>query len=335
MRHKLIILLSLAAVFLAVSSAILVPSMGSDLELTVTVADDGVTVDYLVAGGQYRREVTAIALEVGRVHQGPIYILINEGLEFKVKVSLQRMADHLNNELSLLGSDLTAAVIGTDGLPRVFSDHQATLVVGPGADLPNYYSHPATQWIEKGGLWVGIGEGSAPFMYSHDKTNSPNATVRLDFIHTEYRDGEGIAATPMAKALALRYVAPESLFLLSDLEAAGGKSIGYQFDRGQMLGTAGIVPMGEGALLVFAGNMSPPPLATSEEVLSWDLMRILLLNVPWWDGNMRYQTNSTLGSDYRGSFSMDLSGSQYVICGLMSNSDSFNGFRVERTAVRS
>lgn len=335
MRHKLIVLLSLVVVFLAVSSATLVPNMGSDLELTVTVTGDEVSVDYLVAGGQYRREVTAIALEVSRVHQGPIYILINEGLEFKVKVSLQRMADHLNNELTLLGSDLTATVIGTDGLPRVFSDRQATLVAGPGADLPDYYSYPATQWVKGGGLWVGIGEGSAPFMYSHDKTNSPNATVRLDFVSMEYRDGEGMTDTPMAKALAFRYVAPESLFLISDLEAAGGKSIGYQFDRGLALGTVGIVPMGSGALLIFAGNMAPPPLATSEEVLSWDLMRILLLNVPWWDGNMRYQTNSTQGIDHHGSLSMDLSGSEYVCCGLMSNSDSFSGFKVERISARS
>lgn len=335
MRHRLAVLLSLVVVFLAVSSAVLAPrAAGKDLELTVKVSGDQVTMDYLVAGGQYQRNVTAVALEVSKMHQGPIYVLINDGLEFRVKVSLQRMADHFNNEFSLLGSDLTATVIGTDDLPKVFSNRQATLVVGPGADLPDYYGNPARQWVEKGGLWVGIGEGSAPFMYSHDNTDSPNATLRLDFMSMEFQSGKGMSGTPMAKALDLRYVAPESLFLLTDLKAAGGVSIGYEFDRGQMLATAGIVPMGSGALLVFAGNMAPPPLATGEEVLAWDLMKIVLLNVPWWDGNMRYVTNSTLGSDLRGSLTMDLSGSEYVCCGLISNSDTFSGFRVERTPTR-
>jgi hypothetical protein len=326
----------MAVIMLAASSVIFVPRAGgNDLGLTITVQDDEVKVDYMVEGGPYQRNVTAIALEVSRIHQGPIYVLINDGLEFRVKVSLQRIADHFNNELTLLGSNLTATVIGTDDLPMVFSDYQATLVVGPGADLPDYYSYPSRLWVERGGLWIGIGSGSAPFMYSLDNTSSPNATIRLDFVEAEYNDGEGVSATPMATALGLRYVAPEYLFRLSDLEAAGGTSIGYEFDRGDKLATAGMVSIGDGTLLVLAGDMAPPPLATGEEVLAWDLMKILLLNVPWWSGNMMFETNSTMDSELQGSFAMPLSGSDYICCGLMSNTDTFSGFRVERIPTRS
>ncbi|MDW5561790.1 MAG: hypothetical protein SA339_01080 [Methanomassiliicoccus sp.] len=331
----MIILLSLVVVFLAASSVVFVPrASGSDMSMMATVNGNTLTMNYSVSGGLYDRNVTAVALEVSRVHQGHIYVLINEGLEFKVKVSLQRLADHFNNEFSLLGSDLTATVIGTDDLPTVFSDRQATLIVGPGADLPDYYSYPAKRWVEKGGLWVGIGGDSAPFMYSLNNTDSPNATLRIDFVGMGYEDGEGALATPMAKALDMRYVAPETAFLLSDLKAAGGASVGYEYKRGDnVLATAGIVPIGDGALLIMAGDMNPPPLATGEEVLAWDLMKIVLLDVPWWSGNMQYQT-TLFRSGLEGTLTMPLSGSDYVCCALLSNSDTFSGFLVQRISVR-
>jgi hypothetical protein len=244
------------------------------------------------------------------------------------------MVDHFNNELPLMGSDITATAIDSDELPLVFSNPQATLVVGPGADLPDYYSYPARWWVEGGGLWIGIGQGSAPFAYSGDNAGRPNATLRLDFVGTAYDGGAGIRTTPMAAALGLRYVAPESLFRLSDLEAAGGTSIGYEFDRGETLATAGMIPLGDGTLLVLAGDMNPPPLATGEEVLAWDLMRMVLLNVPWWSGNMRFETTSALEGDIHGSISLPLTGADYVCYALMSNSDSFSEFRVQRIPVR-
>lgn len=335
MRHKLVVILSLAVAFLAVSSVIFVPHAGSsDIGISVSFDNGTVSMSYLVKGGQYDRSVTAIMLEVSRVHQGHIYVLINEGLNFDVKVSLHRMVDHFNNELSLLGSEQTATIIGTDDLPKVFSDLNAVLIAGPGADLPFYYSYPAIQWVGNGGLWVGIGNGSAPFMYSVDNTGSPNATIRMDFVALDYNGGEGARGTPMADALGLRYIAPEYAFRLGDLEAAGGKSIGYEFERdGGILATAGIVPIGKGSLLVLAGNMGSPPLATSEEVVAWDLMKMILLNVPWWSGNMRYETGSATGVDLVGNITMRLSGSDYVCCGVMSNVDSFSGFRVERVPV--
>jgi hypothetical protein len=215
----------------------------------------------------------------------------------------------------------------------VFSDFEATLVCGPGAALPDYFGYPARQWVEKGGLWIGIGNGSAPFMYSRDNTGSPNATMRLDFTDLDYDGGTGMVTTPLANALGLRYVAPEQSFLLSDLEMLGGTSIGYEFDRGQKLATAGIVPLGEGALVVLGGNMTAPPLASGEEVLAWDLERILVLNVPWWSGHLKQVAERSDGQAIEGAIDMPLSGAGFVTCGLFSNSDSFSAVKVERVAT--
>ena len=189
-----------------------------------------------------------------------------------MQVSLQRMADHFNNELPLYGSSVQATVIGTDGLPDVFSDPQATLVVGPGAYLPDYYSYPALEWVKSGGLWVGIGAGSVPFVRSSTDSGRPNATMSIDFMEAEYDGGAGVSATPMAKALGLRYVAPSSLFRLGDLEAEGGRSIGTSSTEASPT-TAGVIALGNGSLLLVAGDMPPPPLATGEEVLAWDIIR--------------------------------------------------------------
>lgn len=317
------------------SSVVFVPHGGDgDIRISVSFDDSTVTMGYAVEKGEWGRNVTAILLEVSRVHQGHICVLMNDGLDFDVKVSLHRMADHFNNELPLLGSDQTATVVGTDELPEVFSDPDAALIVGPGANLPGYYSYPALQWIMKGGLWIGIGNGSAPFMYSMNDTGSPNATLRLDLVALDYDGGRGMSATPMAKALGLRYVAPEYAFRLMDLEAIGGKSIGYQFERdGNVLTTAGIVPMGYGSILMLSGNLGPPPLATDEEVVAWDIMKILLMNVPWWSGNMKYATGSTASGDLADSIVMELSGSEYVCCGVVSTTDAFGGFMVEKASV--
>ncbi|MBI0584503.1 MAG: hypothetical protein ISF22_09800 [Methanomassiliicoccus sp.] len=337
MKRSLLPLLSLAVIYLAVSSIILVPGPdGNGMDLSARVEADGTLImDYSVEGGAYERNVTAIALEVNRMHQGPIYVLINDNLEFPVRVSLHRLADHFNNEFSLLGSDLRATVINTDGLPRVFSNYQATLICGPGADLPDYVAFPAQQWLERGGLWVGIGSGSVPFIYSTDNGERPNATMKLEFVAMDFDSGEGMSSSPMAEALALRYVAPDHPFLLNDLKTLGGTSIGYEFVRGERLATAGIVPLGRGSLLVLAGNMTAPPLASGEEVLAWDLERMLLLNVPWWSGNMRFESDWTTGAGITGSLELPLTGSDYVSCGLFSNSDAYHAVRVERFAVAS
>jgi len=122
-------------------------------------------------------------------------------------------------------------------------------------------------------------------------------------------------------------------FLLTDLEMLGGTSIGYEFDRGNKLATAGIIPLGEGALMIMGGNMTAPPLATGEEVLAWDLERILLLNVPWWSGHFQHVAEKADGWVIRGSIDMPLSGSGFVACGLFSISDSFSAVKVERVAV--
>jgi hypothetical protein len=332
----LLALLSITVAFLAICSFLLVPASGEeDMRMTVTVVEGrSIIMNYSVAAGPYEREVSAVALEVNRIHQGPIYILINDNLEFQVRVSLQRMADHFNNELPLMGSKVTATVIDVEDLPLVFSDTKATLVCGPGASLPDYFGYPARQWVEKGGLWVGIGNGSAPFMYSGANTGTPNATLRLDFTDLDFDGGSNMVATPMAAALDLMYVAPEHPFLLTDLEVLGGTSIGYEFDRGNKLATAGIVPLGEGALMIVGGNMTAPPLATGEEVLAWDLERILLLNVPWWSGHFRHVTERADGWVIQGSIDMPLSGSGFVACGLFSTSDSFSAVKVERVAVQ-
>lgn len=335
MRNKLAVVLALAVAYLAVSSVVFVPrSDNGGMSITVMVKDGDATMEYSVAGGRYIRNLTAIALEVSMVHQGPVHVLINEGLDFRVKVSLQRMVDHFNNELPLFGSDVRAIVIGTDGLPGVFSDPRATLVVGPGAYLPDYYSYPAMEWVKRGGLWVGIGAGSVPFVRSSTDTGRPNATISIDFMEAGYDGGAGVSATSMAIALGLRYVAPSSLFRLGDLEAAGGRSIGYEFDRGEPLATAGVISMGHGALLLLAGDMLPPPLATGEEVLSWDLIKIILLNVPWWSGNMRFEVLPETRDDLSGSMVLPLTGSDHVCCGLLSNGDAYGGFKVERVPIR-
>jgi hypothetical protein len=328
-RNKLAVALALAVAYLAVSSMVFVPrSVNDGMDITIGVKDGEATMEYSVAGGRYMRNLTSVALEVSRVHQGPVHVLINEGLDFRVKVSLQRMADHFNNELPLYGSSVQATVIGTDGLPDVFSDPQATLVVGPGAYLPDYYSYPALEWVKSGGLWVGIGAGSVPFVRSSTDSGRPNATMSIDFMEAEYDGGAGVSATPMAKALGLRYVAPSSLFRLGDLEAEGGRSIGYEFDRGEPLATAGVIALGNGSLLLVAGDMLPPPLATGEEVLAWDIIRIVLLNVPWWSGNMRFEVLPETRADLSGSMVLPLAGSGYVCCGLISNNDAYGGFKV-------
>jgi hypothetical protein len=321
--------------FLAVSSVVLVPSaQGDEVRMSVAITEGQVlNMGFSVDAGPHIRQVTAMALEVNQVHQGPIYILINENLRFGTKVSLQRMADHFNNELPIMGSDITATIIDLDGLPKVFSDPHATLVCGPGAALPDYYAMPSRQWVEEGGLWVGVGNGSIPFIYSQDNAGTPNATMRLDFAELEFRGGEGTTVTPMADALGLEYVAPGQAFLLSDLENLGGASIGFQYDRGRTLATAGIIHLGQGSLIVLGGNMTAPPMATSEEVVSWDLEKILLLNIAWWSGDMRYQVVEVDDRGVEGNVLLPLSGGDYVVCGLFSTSDSFNAFKVQRISV--
>jgi len=48
--------------------------------------------------------------------------------------------------------------------------------------------------------------------------------------------------------------------------------------------------------MVMGGDMGPPPLSTSEEVLAWDLEKVLALNVPWWTGDLTYQIVSSDGA---------------------------------------
>ena len=329
MRHKLEVVLVLIVAVLGVSSVALAPTAGQGVSVVADRDGGRFSMDYSVAPSDYDLNLTAIALEVSRSGQGDIYILVNQDQAFWVKVSLLRLADHLRNELPLLGSDREVTVIAQKDIPDVFDDPNATLIVGPSADLPDFYAIPALNWVSNGGLWVGIGEGSVPFIYSGTNATSPNATLRLDFQQLDYDGGSGCTVQPLAAALGFRYVAPTHAFEVADLMELGGRSIGLEYDRGVVLGTVGILPVGRGAVMVMGGDMDPPPMASSEEVLSWDLEVLLLLDVPWWSGGMSYEIVHSDGRAVVSSLTLDLfDEGRAVSYGVLSHSDAVHRFYI-------
>jgi hypothetical protein len=297
MRNKLVLALTALVAVLMVSSIALSGGQPPIPALSFEELGSGhMVLGYRIPCSHYDQSYSALILGANRIGHGDIYVLVTESLDFDVKVSLYTMVDHLNNELRSFGVDSVSSVIGSDSLPKVFSDPQAILICGPSTSLPDYFAAPALHWVERGGLWIGVGESSVPFMYSQSNESNPNATMRLDFTELSYNGGVDGRPTPMATALGFRYVAPDNAFELQDLEALGGRSIGFEYDRDGLLGTAGVIHIGKGSVMVMGGDMGPPPLSTSEEVLAWDLEKVLAFNVPWWTGELTYQIVSSDGS---------------------------------------
>jgi len=297
MRNNLVLALTALVAVLTVSSIALSGGQPSRPNLSLEELGSGqMVLDYRIPSSNHDQSYSALILGTDRIGHGAIYVLITESLDFDVKGSLYTLVDHLNNELRSFGVDSMSSIISSDSLPKVFSDPQAVLICGPSTSLPDYFAAPALHWVERGGLWIGIGESSVPFMYSRSNESNPNATMRLDFTGLSYNGGADSRSSSMATALGFRYVAPDNAFELSDLEALGGRSIGFEYDRGTLLGTAGVIHIGKGSVMVMGGDMGPPPLSTSEEVLAWDLEKVLALDVPWWTGELTYMIVSSDGS---------------------------------------
>lgn len=323
MRNNLVVALTALVAVLTVSSIALSGGQPPRPVLSLEELGSGqMILDYRIPSSGHDQSFSALMLGTDRIGHGDIYVLITESLDFDVKVSLYTLVDHLNNELRSCGDNAVSSIISSDSLPKVFSDPQAVLICGPSTSLPDFFAAPALHWVERGGLWIGIGEGSVPFMYSRSNDSSPNATMRLDFTELSYNSGLESRSTSMAAALGFRYVAPDSAFELSDLDAIGGRSIGFEYERGSTLGTAGIVPIGQGSVMVVGGDMGPPPLSTSEEVLAWDLEKVLVLNVPWWTGDLAYQIVSSDGSAIESALNASFTYSGLYACyGIMPRND--------------
>jgi len=331
MRNNLVVALTALVAVLAVSSVALSGGPPPRPALSFEEVGSGqMVLDYRIPSSSHDQSYSALMLGTNRAGDGDIYVLVTESLDFDVKVSLYTLVDHLNNELRFCGASTVSSIISTDSLPKVFSDPQAVLICGPSTSLPDFYAAPALNWVEKGGLWIGIGENSVPFIYSRSNESSPNATMRLDFTELSYDSGVNSRSTPIADALGFRYVAPDNAFELSDLEALGGRSIGFEYERGSWLGTVGIIPIGQGSVMVMGGNMGPPPLSTSEEVLAWDLEKVLALNVPWWTGDLTYHIVYSDGSAIDSVLNASFTHSGLYVCyGVIPRNDA-----VQSCAVR-
>jgi len=275
--------------FLVVLS-ILVQSGGGGLiintEMEVTVDEQlQVRLDYTLSSTGFSKSVNILTYSTLEIRDGPIYIFYdNKEVESSYLPRIAGLYDHLNPRLQSYGYDDSVSLVGREVLEDIFTGPNATLILANSISQPDTIAQMALDWVIEGGILIGIGNGSIPFVFDPRYDTGGDGYIALRYEKMAFRSGDGMNSSTMAEAFNLETVAPTDGILVDDVESQSGTVVGYTYDREQLLTSAALFKIGKGRLLTLSGNISAPIQTSGEEAYANDIAKLLASWALWMEG---------------------------------------------------
>ncbi len=265
---------SMACVLLLLGVA-LIPSPGYDIELQADVHGNTASVTVRISGNDHANTLSLVGASLNEVRNDTM-IIVSDDDNRTMLGEATSMFDHMQAEAQLRGVALDLKMAQIDELPALFYGENAIIVMfGHDGEM----GEAAQQWVERGGVLVGFGPHSIPFV-------GENMIMDLDFSPYEFSEDD-IESSSVADALALDTVAPRVGMGTDSVLENGGEPIGYSCLGMESLA---LFPMGEGRLLMFSAHPSTPILTSGADSMASDLFRLVMSGMIWKNGEIQHIT---------------------------------------------
>jgi Gpi18-like mannosyltransferase len=264
-----------------------------------------IRVDYMLTSGNYPVDIQVFSTPAISTSSGPadksIFIYYDDAYP-TVSVPRNRwigLLDHAPVELQLRGYKGSINIIDAEGLRTVMETNQNSIIIVPSGVFPETV-HAENQsivgnWLRAGGTLVWMGDAFGYFsgiknggtqLFSNDNiTTVQNQILGFTLFNNMSTETE-FASTPsgFSTALDLRY--PDALVgaYVSDVLEVGGIVLGKVTESTAPRASISCVPVGDGHLILFGGNIGNPFTSTGEDVIAHDIAQILCSGFPFSTG---------------------------------------------------
>jgi hypothetical protein len=293
------------AIFIAVLIVIgifTIPS-GRDIPFTWDVEEDDTTLslNYEIGDTSYSKIVNVLVQGTERPWDMNITILIDTSpwisgkkLNGSFAANVQGLYDHLKTEFEKSGVEVNIEIIEEDGLTRFFENGPSTLIIANDFRNDTEISTLCWEWVNDGGVLIAIGNHSIPFAYQDEdeKASYDRDGIVLGYHSIAYDGGESVSDSNFTEAYGLQYWSPYMGIDVDDVNRYGGTLVGYLYSGESDLVTIASIPIGEGRILAFGGNMGSAFQVNGEDVVASDLAKLLLAGAIFSTADPIYETRS-------------------------------------------
>jgi len=248
------------------------------VELEVRAQDGTVSIDYAVGAAQFPYRLIVSVMPVDRPGGLPGLVLVDADNRSGTSAAVAGLYDHFTTELWLRGLEANVTIVEMQDLLSVLNDTSPVVVFSEPVARDNETAARLMEWVEQGGRMVCIGPRSLPFRQEavDGRWVGPEGFLRIKYVELD-RAGEGATASAYAEALSLRAVAPYRALDKGHLDNLSAVTVGFTYAReaGDLV-TAAMVPLGEGRVVLFGGQMQNPAMISGDLAFAWDIIQMHL-----------------------------------------------------------
>lgn len=279
----LVLFIFISTVFLSVLTQVTYEKV--DLEAEIDVHLDGnsmkVSINYWIGETRHSKSIGVLCFPAALERDDDIYIFNDyTGRNGTFYPIITGLYDHLRAIMEAYGYPGEVRMIGPDELPEVFSGQNATLILANEPEVREELAPAALQWVKRGGVIIGIGNRSIPFVYDGNGT-APDGFMLLRYHTLDFDGGRDMIASPVARAFDLETVSPSKGIVVEDVLALNGRVVGYIYQRETELTSAALFDIGKGRVLALSGDMVLPSITSGEDAVSRDLAKWLASSFLW------------------------------------------------------
>jgi hypothetical protein len=335
MRYGKVFFVTFASALLLLS--VMVYPWGHSIGLTLDVdvnpgSPVAVDVTYHVGYTRYSKSVSVVCFPASQSRDDVVYVLADPNvINGTSSRSISGLYDHLRSELGLFGMGGRVVLVGTTSLDDILEGPSATLVFASRTSGDIGLGLKVLKWVREGGVVVGIGNGSAPFLADFAGgvwTDRPEF-LRLRYVSLDFDGGEGMYSSETATAMKFRNVAPLTGMVVDDVVSQNGTPIGFLYERDTLLTSAALFKIESGRFLALSGNIYAPFVTTAEDAVASDLAKIIVSGMVWKCGQVVFEYRISGRAPIDGNFSA-LFGEAGVISVIAFSNDDYQSLYVTK-----
>jgi len=316
MRGEAYLMMVILAFFLILST--FAQTSGGEFGFSCQISDQDdsseLKVNYILGESRFSKRVNVVTYSTSQDREDHVYIFYDHpGVNGSFYTRVSGLLDHMSAKFDLYGYSGGVSIVDREGLENVIQGPNATLILASQPSNDTDISQLMLEWVESGGVLVGIGNKSVPFVKDPRYDAVEEGDIALRFDDMAFNDGEGMATSTWATAFDFEVIAPTKGIFVQDVMDEAGKVIGYTYQRGEILTSSALFEIGEGLLLVMSGDMFFPIITSGEEAYANDLCRLIAGNALWMEGEPIMNHVSAGTEEVSGEMEVNLPRSRFIM----------------------
>ena len=276
--------------------------------------DLNVQVDYKLSKSRFSKSVHILTFSAYEAREDPIYLFFDHpGVNGSYYPRVSGLYDHMRAKLRLYGYQGEIQLVERDALEGILEGPNATLILA--SEPANFTSLApmALEWVGSGGVMIGIGNRSVPFVYDPRYDEGADGYLSLRYNTFDFAAGKGMIPSITAEAFAFEFVAPTMGIVVEDVISQGGSVLGYTYQRGELLTSVALFDIGRGKLLAMSGDMFFPILSSGEEACANDISKLLVSMYLWSTGDPFLESVDAGRESFSGTYLANLPMAPYIM----------------------